>query len=304
MDLIYKPDLLYDITSYLNVYDSFKLSVMSKQNKRLVFVVERLITKEHIIIDDDGIITYPKGWNDTYFLRDVERWNRLKHLHLTSFHLVHDVSKLTSLTYLNISGFCVKGIEVLTNLTSLNLYENHRLCHALGKMEYYTNPNISALTNLVHLSLAPDMIIPDFYIYPRLISLELKNSQIHHDILKLTNLTHLNLSGNRNYKNTDCLVNLLSLDLSYNKEITNISVLTNLTNLNLSNNKRISNINDLTNLTYLDLSFPSQTTFFEDTTEIRGPITDIRHLTNLTKLNIRGNSIELIPNTTSLQVIR
>ncbi|MBC1379883.1 hypothetical protein HB840_15310 [Listeria innocua] len=137
----------------------------------------------------------------------------------------------------------ISGIENLTNLISLDLYDNkvsnikplknliklEILNLNLGLVLYDLSP-LSSLTNLTNLSLEANRI-----------------SDIR-PLANLTNLKTLNLNANSisDLSPLEHLVNLTKLDLFYNliSDVSPLSSLTNLTSLQLANNR----INDLSSL--------------------------------------------------------
>ena len=170
--------------------------------------LDKLITRNAML----NLKTLDAKGNNIYHLTGLEYAVNLTSLNLASSDYIIDVSPLSR----------------LTNLTSLNLYNNSIID---------VSP-LSRLTNLTSLNLSYNSIVD----VPALAA--------------LTNLTYLDLSGNVfSEVSLSGLTNLTELDLSYNTLLSEVSLsgLTNLTELDLSYNTLLSemSLSGLTSLTRL-----------------------------------------------------
>lgn len=192
-----------------------------------------------------------------------------------------------SVYWLDTAGFeeenkikTLKGIENLTNLCALEIYENRltslkgvenlkdleRLKIGKGKLKNINE--IKGLSKLTSLSISGNQL-EDWTLVSNLTNLEnltidncgLTNSSLKKITSKLTKLTSLQIRGNKltSLPGIEKLTKLESLDVTNNK-ITNLSGIENLTKLDLlwaSNNrlKKLPSLKKLTNvsLEYFDL---------------------------------------------------
>ena len=204
-----------------------------------------------------------------------------------------DAEKITSLNLTDYYIDNLNGLENLTNLTRLDIYDSS-----------YSHPtplnhNISDITPLEKLK--------------KIVHLSLTHNSISDitPLKKLTNLTYLDLSSNNISDITSLkgLANLTYANLSSNNisDITPFKGLTNLANLELNGNKisDVTPLKGLTNLTYANLSsnnISDITPFkeFEELTELYhldlshnniSDITPFKGLTNLTDLYLSDNNI-------------
>lgn len=176
--------------------------------------------------------------------------NHLTYLrHLTNINSLSTFSKISD-----------NDMKCLTNLTKLNLLDDHKI----------TNYGISHLSKLKKLNLAHNYTITEEILisFPELINLELNYNQniTNNGIKNLIQLKILDLSNNHTItgKGLINLVNLTDLDISKNNTICDddIKHLMNLERLNLHENTIISNdgIKIFTKLKYLDIRDNSQIT--------------------------------------------
>ncbi len=192
-----------------------------------------------------------------------------------------DMLGLTSLTCTHKNFADITGIEYATNLTYLNLNENHKISDI--------SP-LAGLTNLTDLHLTYNRIsdISAVTGMTNLTELNLHSNQISDisAVAGLTNLLYLNLGGNQisDISAVGGLTNLETLNLVYNQisDISALASLTNLTELWLRQDciSDISALAGLTNLTELDL-----------TGNAISNISAVGGLTNLTELSLSWNLI-------------
>jgi internalin A len=172
---------------------------------------------------------------------------------------------------------CYEAEQILSNLTSLNLY---------GDQISDLTP-LQSLTNLTELRLENNQIsdLTPLQSLTNLIRLDLYNNH-RSDITPLQSLSDLTPLSLRNNQISDLttlqyLTNLTKLNLYNNQisDITPLQSLTNLTKLNLHNNQisDITPLQSLTNLTELHL-YGNQIS----------DLTPLSSLTNLTELNLTG----------------
>ena len=167
------------------------------------------------------------------------------------------------------------GIERLTNLTSLNLYDNNLTAIDISNNVnltslnlYYNKLNvidISKNTNLTFLSLG----------YNKLSTIDLSNNVNLTELnLGYNNLTTINLSNNKNLVSLDLgNNNLNSIDVSKNTNLTKLRLYkTGLTAIDVSKN---------TKLTLIDLGNNNLT------------IIDLSNNTSLTKISLDNNKLTL-----------
>jgi hypothetical protein len=231
-----------------------------------------------------------------------------------------ELAGITSCSFISSSLSDWTGLEYLTGLTYLNLYNNRSINEDIRNFPdtliNLTNLNLSntgisgnirdfpsILTNLTSLNLYGTNIGGDIRDFPNILtnltSLNLVYTDINGDIADfpntLTNLTNLDLTGTNiggdicDFPNT--LINLTNLILNRTNIGGNIrdfpNTLTNLTSLDLVYTDIYGDIvdfpNTLTNLTNLDLAF----------TNIGGDIADFPSaLTNLTSLSLPFTDID------------
>ena len=278
----------------------------------------------------EGVILYLPLFADAKLERVVRLFLGRSRGRLTS----EDVASLTKLSAINWNIHSLAGIEYLTALQWLDLYDNqiaditplNQLTNLktleLGHNQVVDITPLNQLTNLEMLSLSFNQIvdITPLSQLANLNRLHLPSNQIV-DIAplnQLTNLNRLHLSGNQVVDITPLnqLTNLEGLYL-YNNQIADITPLNQLTNLEtlwLYNNQiaDITPLNQLTNLKTLwlgnnqiaDITPLNQLTNLETLRLYNNQIADItplNQLTNLKTLWLYNNRIEdltpLIANT-------
>jgi internalin A len=219
-----------------------------------------------------------------------------------------EISELTQLIKLNLSGnhiIKIKGLENLTQLTEFNLNYN-QLTEIKGLelpqlsillLESNQLKEIKGLEQLIQLRrlrLNGNQLteIKGLERLTQLRELSLYDNKLKEikDLEQLTQLTWLFLNGNRlkELKGLEQLTQLTWLSLFSNqfKEIKGLETLTQLTQLNLGSNqlKEIKGLETLTQLTQLDLDN-------NQLTKIKG----LETLTQLTQLDLNNNQLTEIP---------
>ena len=167
------------------------------------------------------------------------------------------LDRLTSLTWLNLSGNQIsklEGLDHLTSLTGLDLSGNQ-----ISKLE-----GLDHLTSLTWLDLLDNQIatLEGLNALTSLTRLYLSDNQIAtlEGLNALTSLTELDLSDNqiRKLEGLNALTSLTELDLSDNQisKLESLASLTSLTRLYLSGNQisKLEGLKDLTQLQDLDVS--------------------------------------------------
>lgn len=224
--------------------------------------------------------------------------NNIIDLLLINKYFSKNVKKIRITSNKNLPGLGDKHLEVLINLTELNLTTGS----VAGSKNTFFKPKENKITNNGLIKLK------------NLISLDLSDNEFitNEVVSKLSNLTKLHLFLNHNIKNEgiSSLHKLKFLNLDRNIEIDDkgISMLTNLETLILHHNEQITDdcISRLTNLTYLDLSIDHP-----HNPGSNNPISDegIRHLFKLQTLNLKyntmitNNGISMLTSLTELNII-
>ncbi|WP_350344282.1 leucine-rich repeat domain-containing protein [Proteinivorax tanatarense] len=222
---------------------------------------------------------------DEQQLKDISKLGNLEVLEITKSELtdISPISELTNLKELNLNQNSISNLAPLSNLTTIKKLQ----------MDNNYIEDISALntmSNLEYISLSKNQIVDITALkkLEKVKKINLENNEIEsvQPLKTLTNLEDLNVGENKvqNVTTLGKLESLKKLNLTSNK-ISEITALKNLQvdKLYLSDNyiSHIKSLEGIDDLKFLDVSNNSIT----DSSQIK-------NLSNVEKINIRGNEID------------